>query len=256
MPMPLHDWQSTNVLRVKSAVLCNRRLPVNFRYALLATELVSRCNMSRRAMFGRLRVGKENLHLRRWSEQPCVRPLSAVHRTAGHNALRGSGPGQKHTFEDAVAHVDCPDRRIDRRCITSQPLRHTGTSRSRLRRERRVHCSVRSLPSSPGHPDEFVGERNGCDLGGAPGQQSSEPGPMIGAMNLSIADHGERPSREQAAQIAIALFADTAKLVLAPARVLLRWDQQSWRPERLPAPAGRRGLRPAVCSSHLIDARR
>jgi len=28
------------------------------------------------------------------SVQPCVRPLSAVHITAGHNALRGSGPGQ------------------------------------------------------------------------------------------------------------------------------------------------------------------
>ena len=50
--------------------------------------------------------------------------------TAGHNALRGSGPGQKLAFEDAVALVGCPDRRIDRRCITccssSQPLRHTG----------------------------------------------------------------------------------------------------------------------------------
>src|SRR4029077_14172774 len=76
----------------------------------------------------------------------------------------------------------------------------------------------------PSHPGEFVGERNGCDLGGAPGQQSSEPGPMIGAMDLGVADHGERPSREQAAQIAIALFADTAKLVLAPARVLLRHE--------------------------------
>jgi len=32
----------------KSAVLCNRRLPVNFRYALLATEIARRCNMSRR----------------------------------------------------------------------------------------------------------------------------------------------------------------------------------------------------------------
>jgi len=37
--------------------------------------------------------------------------------TAGHNAFRGSGPGQKHAFEDAVALVGCPDRRIDRRCI-------------------------------------------------------------------------------------------------------------------------------------------
>src|SRR4051812_43140255 len=33
--------------------------------------------------------------------------------TAGHNALRGSGPGQKLAFDNAVAHVGCPDRRID-----------------------------------------------------------------------------------------------------------------------------------------------
>jgi transposase len=33
--------------------------------------------------------------LRRWSELPCVRPACAVHMTAGHNALRGSGPDQK-----------------------------------------------------------------------------------------------------------------------------------------------------------------
>src|SRR5205809_7925528 len=38
-----------------------------------------------------------------WSVQPCVRPLSAVHMTAGHNALRGSGPGQNLAFNDAVA---------------------------------------------------------------------------------------------------------------------------------------------------------
>src|SRR6516164_7503501 len=34
-----------------------------------------------------------------WSVQPCVRPVCAVHMTAGHNALRGSGPGQKPAFE-------------------------------------------------------------------------------------------------------------------------------------------------------------
>src|SRR5262245_20225075 len=34
-----------------------------------------------------------------WSVQPCVRPIFAVHMTAGHNALRGSGPGQKPAFE-------------------------------------------------------------------------------------------------------------------------------------------------------------
>jgi hypothetical protein len=67
---------------------------------------------------------------RRWSVQPCVRPVSAVHKTAGHNALRGSGPGQKPAFDNALAHVGCPDRRIDRLCITccssSQPSHHAG----------------------------------------------------------------------------------------------------------------------------------
>src|SRR5208282_3987595 len=65
-----------------------------------------------------------------WSVRPCVRPLSAVHVTAGHNALRGSGPGQKDAFDNAMAHVGCPDRRIDRVCITccspSQPSHHAG----------------------------------------------------------------------------------------------------------------------------------
>ena len=51
-----------------------------------------------RAMCGRLRVGKSFFHiLQRWSVQPCVRPFSAVHMTAGHNALRGSGPGHVWT---------------------------------------------------------------------------------------------------------------------------------------------------------------
>jgi hypothetical protein len=43
--------------------------------------------------------------LQHWSEQPCVRPVCAVLMTAGLNALRGSGPGQKHAFDDAVALV-------------------------------------------------------------------------------------------------------------------------------------------------------
>jgi hypothetical protein len=81
-----------------------------------------------RAMCGRLRVGKENLTSRRWSVRPCVRPVSAVRMTAGHNAFRGSGPGQKPAFDNAVARVGCPDRRIDRLCITccspSQPSHH------------------------------------------------------------------------------------------------------------------------------------
>ncbi len=68
-----------------------------------------------------------------WSVQPCVRPVSAAHGAAGHNALRGSGPGQKPAFDNALAHVGCPDRRIDRLCITccspSQLSHHAGCRR-------------------------------------------------------------------------------------------------------------------------------
>src|SRR5262249_53705508 len=46
-------------------------------------------------MCGRLRVGKDFLErMQHWSVQPCVRPVCAVPMTAGHNALRGSGPDQ------------------------------------------------------------------------------------------------------------------------------------------------------------------
>src|SRR4051794_33170828 len=37
------------------------------------------------------------------SVRRCVRRSGAVHMTASHNALRGSGPGQKLAFENAVA---------------------------------------------------------------------------------------------------------------------------------------------------------
>src|SRR5215510_10506236 len=51
---------------------------------------------------GRLRGGKSFLHVADWSVQPCVRPTSAVHMTAGHNALRGSGPDRKPAFEKCI----------------------------------------------------------------------------------------------------------------------------------------------------------
>jgi hypothetical protein len=171
--------------------------------------------------------------LQHWSVQPCVRPLSAAHGAAGHNALRGSGPGQQHAFDNAMAQVGCPDRRIDRLCITcclpSQPSHHAGCpARSRLRRE----CDgflVALAPGhhGPGHPRDLVGERDGGDLGRPPRQQCREPGPMLGAMDLGITDDGERACRKQAAQIPIALLANTAESVLAPARVLLRHEPNS-----------------------------
>src|SRR5439155_731752 len=77
-------------------------------------------------------LASQNFTSRRWSVQPCVRPVSAVRMTAGHSALRGSGPGQKPAFDNALAHVGCPDRRIDRLYITccspSQPSHHAGFS--------------------------------------------------------------------------------------------------------------------------------
>ncbi len=98
--------------------------------------------------------------------------LDAVHMTAGHNALRGSGPGQKPAFENAVARVGCPDRRIDRLCITccssSQPSHHARVlgaisldpQRGRIivPRARSHHC--------PGHSRELVGKRMAASLVG------------------------------------------------------------------------------------------
>src|SRR6266436_5956731 len=60
--------------------------------------------------------------VQQWSEQPYVRPVSAVHVTAGHNALRGSGPGQRRgAFCDTTSKSNarlmartCPPRPSDR----------------------------------------------------------------------------------------------------------------------------------------------
>ena len=78
----------------------------------------------------------ESSRVQHWSVRPCVRPLNAVHMTAGHNALRGSGPDHKPAFKNAMAQVGCPNRRIDRLCITccspSQPSHHATIVRRDL----------------------------------------------------------------------------------------------------------------------------
>ena len=57
----------------------------------------------------------------------------AITWTAGHNALRGSGPGQKLALDSALALEGCPDLRIDRICITCcssfQPSHHADDRR-------------------------------------------------------------------------------------------------------------------------------
>jgi len=166
--------------------------------------------------------------LQHWSEQPCVRPLSAAHLAAGHNALRGSGPGHNRAFEDAVAQVGCPDRQIDRLCITCCSPFPTIRSR-RMPDAISSHPKRGGLPvaaalrhQGPRDPRELVSERDGRDLRRPPCQQCHQPGPVLGPMDFGIANNGERSGGEQAAQISIPSFADVAKLVLTAARVLLR----------------------------------
>ena len=152
------------------------------------------------AMCGRLRVGKSFLHV--CSIGRCSHVfglLDAVHMTAGHNALRGSGPGQKPAFDNnAMAQVGCPDRRIDRLCITCcsllQPSHHAGCPvRSRLRRKRDgLPVTLALSHHGPGHSGKLVGKRDGRDLGRSPGQQCREPGAVFGAVDLGIADDGRR----------------------------------------------------------------
>ncbi len=70
-------------------------------------------------------------------------------------------PDQTLAFKNALAHVGCPDRQIDRLCITrcspSQPSHHAGCpARSRLSRKRDGF----PVSLAPGHygPDGFAHE--------------------------------------------------------------------------------------------------
>src|SRR5450756_1914962 len=105
-----------------------------------------------------------------------------------------------------------------------QPSHHAGCStRSRLCRK----CDGFLVALAPGHhgpdhPCDLVGKRDGSHLGRTPRQQCREPGPVLGAMDLGIANDGKRTGHEQAAQIAVTLLADTAEPVFASTRVLPR----------------------------------
>jgi hypothetical protein len=150
-------------------------------------------------MCGRLRAVKGLITSQRWSEQPCVRPIGAAHRAAGHNALRGSGPGQKLAFNDALAHVGCPDHRIDRFCITCCRPFPAITPRLLAR-----ISSVVASPSTgkregfpvalalghhrPGHARDLVGKCNRRHFRRSPLEQPGKPRAMFGAVDLGVAD--------------------------------------------------------------------
>jgi hypothetical protein len=74
--------------------------------------------------------------------------------TAGHNALRGSGPGQKPAFCDALARVGCPDR-----AVCPPNLRITPGDRRDL-----VHLALLLGHYGPSRSGELIGERDGGDL--------------------------------------------------------------------------------------------
>ena len=78
----------------------------------------------------------------------------------------------------------------------AEPLRHIEPWALCLRRERdEFLVAFVSGHHRPGHPGEFVGERDGGDLGGAPRQERGKPGPMLRAVDLGIADHRKRARR-------------------------------------------------------------
>ena len=98
-------------------------------------------------MCGRLQVGKENLHVAGLGRCSHVFGLlSAVRMTAGHNTLRGSGPGQNPAFDHALALVGCPDRRIDRLCITC-----CSPSNRRRKRNSKRHSMMSQSCQNPTH---------------------------------------------------------------------------------------------------------
>ena len=91
--------------------------------------------------------------LQHWSVQPCVRPLDAAHMALAIMPSRIRSRS-KARIRDAMALVGCPDRRIDRLCITccssSQPSHHASCRRDLVMPPaRRDSCNARPWPSSP-----------------------------------------------------------------------------------------------------------
>src|SRR5262249_33005337 len=69
-----------------------------------------RCRCLGWVMGGRVRIGTNFLCCCSIGRlRSCVRPFLGGGEAAGHNALRGSGPNQKHAFKDALTQTGSPD---------------------------------------------------------------------------------------------------------------------------------------------------
>src|SRR5262252_2004971 len=89
-----------------------------------------------------------------WSVQPCVRPVSAAHKAAGHNALRGSGPGQNRAFEMhwhkwVVLIAGSAGSALRAVCPPNLHITPDVGAISVTPRVRRVPCSAHPWPSWP-----------------------------------------------------------------------------------------------------------
>jgi hypothetical protein len=72
--------------------------------------------------------------LQHWSGAVMCPACLCGGEAAGHNALRGSGPNQKHAFKDALTQAGSPNPRIDLVCITSSCPRQFLQNFKRRRR--------------------------------------------------------------------------------------------------------------------------
>ena len=72
--------------------------------------------------------------LQHWSGAVMCPACLCGGEAAGHNAMRGSGPNQKHAFNDGLTHTGSPDPRVDLVCITSSCPRQFLQNFKRRRR--------------------------------------------------------------------------------------------------------------------------
>src|ERR1035441_4859913 len=176
------------------------------------------------AMCGRLRVGKGFLHV--CSIGRCSHVFGLLVRHAWPLAIMPSADQvpviSTHStmrWHKWVVLIAGSTGSALRAVCPFQPSHHAGCpTRSRLRRKYDgLLVALASNHHGPDHSRDLVGKRDGGDLRRPPREQCREPGPTLGAVDLGIADDGQRTGHEQAAQIAVTLFADTAEPVLAPA---------------------------------------
>ena len=107
--------------------------------------------------------------------------------------------------------LGCPDRRIDRLSHYVLFAFPTFTSRRlsgaiSFTPQARLNLLLLPLTIMAHTILASLFKRNSSNLGRRRAKQGREPGPMLGATDLGVADDGECSSHEQAAQIAVTLF--------------------------------------------------